>query len=205
MKSTWIGIGAACGTLLSGISVQAIPLAPNSSILLPSEAEPVGANLMVTSVVNFSAPTFTGTLTSSVWANDSSNPHGGLTFTYELSNDISSDHPIDRFTLSSYAGFLVDASYFGVGIVPTSVTRNPAGSQVSYNFSGLTEGTLVQGASSSMLILQTDSSVWQDAIAGVINSSTANVATFAPLAVPEPTAAALAALGVLALGLRRKI
>lgn len=205
MKTTWVGMGVVCGTLLIAVStVQAISLAPNTSILLPSEAEPVGASLMDSSVVNFSALTFSGTLTSKVWSNDASNPHGGLTFTYELSNNQSSADPIDRFTLSSYSGFLVDASYFGAGIVPTAVTRNSAGNQISFNFSGVVEGILVQGASSPVLILQTDSTVWQDSIAGVINSSTVNVATFAPLTVPEPTTAALVVLGALTLGLRRK-
>jgi hypothetical protein len=205
MKSIWVGIGVACGTLLLGVStIQAIPLAPNSSILLPSEAEPVGASLVTSSTINFSALTFSGALTSKVWANDASNPFGGLTFTYELSNDFSSTDPIDRFTLSSYSGFLVDASYFGAGIVPTAVTRNPAGNQISFNFSGISEGILIQGTSSPVLILQTDSTVWQVSNAAVINSSSVNVATYAPLAVPEPTAAALVVLGALALGLRRK-
>jgi hypothetical protein len=156
-------------------------------------------------VINFTALTFSGTLTSKVWTNDSSNPFGGLTFTYELSNNLSSLDAIDRFTLSRYTGFQVDASYFGAGIVPTEVRRTGSGNQISFDFSGPSEGILVQGTSSPVLILQTDSAVWQVSNAGVINSSTVNVATFAPLAVPEPATAALFLLGAVALGMRRKI
>jgi hypothetical protein len=205
MKTIWIKATAACGMLLVGISnLSAISLVPNSSILLPAEAEPVGASLVDSSTINFSALTFSGTLTSKVWSGDTSNPFGGLTFTYELSNDLISADPIDRFTLSSYAGFLVDASYNGAGTLPTAVQRNAAGNQISFNFSGIGEGILVQGGSTPVLILQTSAATYQNSIAGVINSSTVNVATFAPLAVPEPTTAALLALGAIALGWRRK-
>jgi hypothetical protein len=205
MKISWINATAVCGMLLAGISnLQAISLVPNSSIPLPSEAEPVGASLVTSSTINFNAVTFSGTLTSKVWSGDTSNPHGGLTFTYELSNNLLSADPIERFTLSSYAGFLVDASYNGAGILPTAVQRNAAGNQISFNFSGIGEGTLIQGGSTPVLILQTSAATWQNSIAGVINSSTVDVATFAPLAVPEPTTAALLALGALAWGWRRK-
>jgi hypothetical protein len=205
MKTNWIKVSTAGVLLAAGVSnLSAISLLPNSSIALPSEAEPVGATLVTSSTVNFSALTFSGTLISKVWSGDTSNPHGGLTFTYELSNNLVSPDAIDRFTLSSYAGFLVDASYNGAGIVPTAVQRNTAGNQISFNFSGIGEGILIQGGSSPVLILQTDSQTWQDSIGGVINSSTVNVATFAPLAVPEPTSLALVLLGAGAFVWRRK-
>jgi hypothetical protein len=205
MRTTWIKATALCGMLFAGIvNAPALSLTPNSSILLPAEAEPVGASLVDSTTINFSALTFSGTLTSKVWSGDTSNPFGGLTFSYEISNNLLSTDPIDRFTLSSYAGFLVDASYAGPGVVPTTVTRNPAGNQISFNFSGISEGTLIQGSSSPVLILQTSAATYQNSIGGVINSSTVNVATFAPLAVPEPTTAALLALGAIALGWRRK-
>jgi hypothetical protein len=206
MKSTLRKLGVVLGILLVGVcGTRAASLVPGSSIALSSEAEPVGASIVTTASIPFTAPTFSGTLVSTVWANDTSNPFaGGLTFTYRLNNNGSSPDPLDRFTLSSYAGFQTDASYFGAGIVPASAVRNPSGNQISFNFTGLFEGTLTPGLSSPLLIIQTDSTGWQNSSAAVINSSSANVATFAPLAVPEPASAALLVLGVLAIVVRRK-
>lgn len=197
--------------LIAVLSVQAAPLpAPFTGPLTP-QPDPVGGVPIASMSVPFSALTFGGTLVSTVWAGDLSNPFGpgALTFTYQLSNDALSGDPIDRFTLSSYAGFLVDASYqstppFGPVVIPSGVVRNLGGNQVSFDFEGLFAGTLVPGSSSPVLVLQTDSTSYQNSIAGVINSSTVNVATFAPLAVPEPASAALVILGAVALTLRRR-
>jgi hypothetical protein len=212
MKSTICRFVTIVG-LTTALGVQAVPLLPGSSIALPAEPDPIGAGLVASLSMPFSAPTFSGTLISKVWNNDASNPFGPgfLTFTYELRNDAVSPDPIDRFTLSSYAGsqvFQTDASYQGPGllpaIVPTSVVRNPTGNQISFNFTGPFQGTLLPGSSSPVLVIQTDSQGYQNSIAGIINSSSANVATFAPLAVPEPASAALLLLGGLAFAVRRK-
>lgn len=191
-------------TTFGATGVQASLLSPGSSISLSSEAEPAGAALVTTLAVPFAAPTFSGTLITTVWSGDTSNPFGGLTFTYQLSNNAVSPDPLDRFTLSSYAGFQTDVSYFGAGIVPTSAVRNPSGNQISFNFTGPFQGTLTPGASSPLLIIQTGSAGYQNSLAGVINSSSVNVATLAPLAVPEPTTAVLLTLGALSLVVRRK-
>jgi hypothetical protein len=133
------------------------------------------------------APTFAGILFSSVYSGDTSNPWGGLTFIYQLFNN--GPDAIERLTLSSYAGFLTDVSYASTqgGIVPLNAVRTFAGNQISFNFRDPAEqGTLLPGSHSTLLIIQTDSMVYQNSLAGVINSSTANAATFAPAAVPEP-------------------
>jgi hypothetical protein len=54
------------------------------------------------------------------------------------------------------------------------------------------------------LVLQTSATTYQNSFAAIINSSSVNVATFAPLAVPEPATGALLVLGALSLALRRK-
>lgn len=212
MKTSVSKITSLLGVAVLGVcSASAISLLPGTSIPSVPEPDPIGGGPIASMSVPFVAPTFSGTLISKVWAGDLSNPFpGGLTFTYELFNNAVSPDPIDRFTLSSYAGFQTDASYQALippvlaPVIPTSVVRNPSGNQISFNFTGLFEGTLIQGASSPILVIQTDSQGFQNSIAGVINSSTANVATFAPLAVPEPAAAALMLLGGLALAVRRK-
>ena len=192
-------------------SANAGPLLQGTSIILPAEPGPTGGITIGSTTVPFVAPTFSGTLVSKVISGDASNPFagvGGLTFTYELSNNSISPDPIDRFTLSSYLGFSVDASYPSGGlvgsIVPTSVTRNGSGNQISFNYTGPFEGTLLPGASSVLLVLQTSATSFQNSFAAIINSSSVNVATFAPLAVPEPGIAALLVLGAASLVLRRK-
>jgi len=210
MNSSVNKLVALLGSAVIGVcTVNATPFLPGSSISLPAEPGPIGGSVVASISVPFVAPTFSGTLISKIWSGDTSNPFsGGLTFTYELSNDSVSPDPIDRFTLSSYLGFGVDASYSPGAllspIIPTSVTRNPTGNQISFNFTGPFEGTLLPGASSALLVLQTSATSYQNSTAAIINSSSVNVATFAPLAVPEPAAAALVLLGALALGLRRK-
>ena len=194
---------------LAVCEVNAVSLNPGSAILLPAEPDPLGGTTINSISVPFVAPTFSGTLVSKVISGDLSNPFaGGLTFTYELSNNSISPDPIDRFTLSSYLGFLVDASYASGAllspVVPSNVTRNASGNQISFNFTGPFEGTLVPGASSPLLVLQTSATTYQNSFAAIINSSSVNVATFAPLAVPEPAAGALLLLGALSLFVRRK-
>ena len=198
------------GVVALGVcSADAGPLNPGSSIGLPAEPGPTGGLTIGSTSVPFVAATFSGTLVSKVITNDASNPFaGGLTFTYELSNNLLSPDPIDRFTLSSYLGFSVDASYpagsLVSSIIPTSVTRNGSGNQISFNYTGPFEGTLLPGSSSVMLVLQTSATSFQNSFAAIINSSSVNVATFAPLAVPEPATATLVILGATFLVLRRK-
>jgi len=211
MKSSFLKLLSLLGVVAFGIcTVNAVTLNPGSSILLPSEPGPTGGSTIASTSIPFVAQTFSGTLVSKVIQGDSSNPFAnGLTFTYELSNNSLSPDPIDRFTLSSYLGLSVDASYPSgslVGsIVPTSVTRNGTGNQISFNYTGAFEGTLAPGSASVLLVLQTSATSFQNSFAAIINSSSVNVATFAPLAVPEPGAAALLVLGALSMVVRRKM
>ena len=210
MKFSIRNLMSLLGVVACGIcSANAAVLNPGSSISLTAEPGPTGGSIIGSSTVPFVAPTFSGTLVSRVITNDASNPFvNGLTFTYELSNNPFSPDPIDRFTLSSYLGFSVDASYPSgsllSSIIPTSVTRNGSGNQISFNFTGPFEGTLVPGSSSVLLVLQTSATSFQNSFAAIINSSSVNVATFAPLAVPEPATGALLILGALAMIARRK-
>jgi hypothetical protein len=197
------------------VAARATSLVPGSAIPLSLEAEPaVGATLIVSASVPVTGLTFGGTLVSSVYANDSSNPWGGLTFTYQLFNN--GPDTVERLTLSSYTGFFTDVSYSGAAVaplisvgtevVPLNAVRTASGNQISFNFRDAAEqATLIPGANSPLLIIQTDSTVYQNSIAGVINSSTANTATFAPAAVPEPATATLVVLGVVACLLERRL
>lgn len=190
---------------------QASSLTPGNFIGLSLEVEPTGATLLATTNVSFSGVDagnnvlFSGTLTSSVWSGDTSNPYsGGLTFTYQLTSSSTSIHTIDRFTLNSFAGLLTDVGYNGAGIVPIRAIR-PSSDLIAFVFeNALFQPTLTPGSSSATLVIQTSSLYWAIGNGSVIDGATANVSAFAPLAVPEPATAAVFGLGLTALLLRRK-
>lgn len=194
------------GCVLGGVvTTQAVPLAPGTASPLFPESEPLGATLVATTNVAFAGinffgnVNFTGTLQSSVWAGDASNPFGGLTFTYLLHNNAGSLDALGRLTLSRYTGFFTDVSFNGPGVVPFNVVRSGSGDQIDFNLlSGppTFQHNLLPGQSTALLIIQTDSPVYHLGNASVIDSAVANMIAFVPRAVPEPTAAALALAGV---------
>jgi hypothetical protein len=204
------GLAIIASCLATVTIAQANSLTPGNFIGLSLEVEPVGATLLATTNVSFSGidagnnVLFSGTLTSSVWSGDTSNPYGGLTFTYQLTSALSSLHTIDRFTLNSFSGLLTDVGYNGAGIVPIRAVR-PGSDLIAFVFeNALFQPTLGPGLSSATLVIQTDSLYWAIGSGSVIDGATASVSAFAPIAVPEPTSMALVGLGVAALLFRRK-
>ncbi len=204
----------AVGAFATSLS-QATLLSPGAGISLSPEAEPVGATLVdsltspVNGVNNANTTVFTGNLVSSVWSGDTSNPFGGLTFSYQLHNDANSLDAIGELNLSSFAGFLTDVGFDGPGVVPLAATRSGIpvpDSKISFllltPFPNL-QDNLLPGQSTVLLIIQTDASAYDRGNAAIINSGTANTSTLVPV-VPEPSTLALAALGLMAVAAMRK-
>jgi hypothetical protein len=187
---------------------------PSGAVLVPApgEADPTGGKVEATASVPFSvAGAFSGVLTSTVYSGDPSNALGGLTFTYEITNDgKAGPNSIGRLSVDDFSGWLVDASYqtTSVGIVPGSIDRQPSGDVVGFNFlptpvDPLT-GFLAPGTGSRILVLQTNAPAWTDILASVIDGGVTQAASYGP--VPEPSTVVLAACGAvgLALALRRR-
>lgn len=204
----------AVGVFTTSLS-QATLLNPGAGISLSLEAEPVGATLVdsltspFTGQNNVNATVFTGNLVSSVWSGDTSNPFGGLTFSYQLHNDPNSLDAIGELNLSSFAGFLTDVGFNGPGVIPLAATRGGIpvpDSKISFlllsPFPNL-QDNLLPGQSTAMLIIQTDAWAYDRGNAAIINSGTANTAALVPV-VPEPSTLALAALGLMAVAAMRK-
>ncbi len=169
----------------------------------PGEPDPtVGAPLASMSMPFSAAPLYSGTLVSEVYNNDTSNPYGGLTFVYQLSNDLVSLDDIHRLTINDFSGFLVDASYqTGSGLAATLIDRSAAGT-VGFGFfsSPVGPGAITPGLTSALLVLQTNSSTYESTFASVINGTVTSVPSFSPAAqIPEPSSATLLALGAGAL------
>ena len=212
----------AIGAFVQTSTALATPLPVASAILAAPGAGPVGGTVLANSgPVAFASATFTGTLTSQVIANDPANPFGlgNLTFTYLLTN-IGGPNSIDRLTVGGYGipGLTTDVSYqapVALGaIIPTSFDRSSVGTLgdvigTSFTPAPLGGGAIPPAGTSALIVIQTNTNQFHDSFASVIDGSTAQVTTFAPLErtmVPEPSALVLGFLGFAGLGavLRRR-
>lgn len=204
-KATILLAGFAVVASLAG-AVQAAPLL-NGAVMWPVavEPDPVGGVVLAQMMAPFAGPKFSGTLTSTVIAGDVSNPYGGLTFTFLLQNNPTSIDEIGRLTINNFTGFLTDVSYqLGNGQAPAIADRNPAGDVIGFSFFGapIGSGLLRPGATSQLLVIQTNATIFNVSFASVIDGGVAMAPTYAPL--PEPATLALVAIGGLALLRLRK-
>ena len=188
-----------------------INLVPGESFFVPSGAGPIAGTVEVgTGIpVPFVSGTFNGTLTSTVYSDEATNPYGGLTFTYQLTSN-SAPAPagdIDRLTINDYAGFTVDGSYRATNatdVPPTLVDRDVSGDVIGFSFlnlpGNLGNGPLHKGFTSALLVLQTGALTFQPTLVAVIDGSTVIVPSFSPNRnIPEPSSFILAALGLFGL------
>jgi hypothetical protein len=190
---------------LTGLSRAAL-LSPGSAILSTSSIGPLGATLLASNTVPFSTANYSGSLTSQVFIGDTSPNSFGpndLTFTYQLTNDPTSTDSLERFTISSFIGLLTDVAMTGAGnAFPTSFDRGVTGDVIGESFTPmpLGQGEIDPGMTSRELIIRTNATTFAPTFASVIDSLTANPASFAPIPVPEPTTLALMSLiGIAAL------
>lgn len=197
------------GVCFGVIGVSASPLSPGATIQLRLAAEPDDAHLVAQTNFSFTSGSFSGTLASKVWADDESNPLGGLTFTYKLSNSSSCLDSLGLFALRGFANSLVDLNYSGSGIAPRTVSRSISGSEITFGFfTRHGAETLLPGDSSAWLVIQTSCDTWGVNQLVGMDAFEVFAATFAPVAVPEPTTGLLTVV-VTALGMvvakRRKL
>jgi hypothetical protein len=183
-----------------------------------SQSDPGSGATLVQSVTHtFATGTDSGSLVSSVYSGDSTNPYGAdkLTFTYQISNTDSDATPtgISRLSLASFNSFSTDVSFqFTTGIAPAFAQRGiaPAGEEVSFDFMNAPIGTgqIAPGQSSALLVIQTNATAYNNSIAGVGEAQATTVGTLAPIsvqtAVPEPASIGILTLGGLLLARRRR-
>jgi len=189
---------------LTGTSfVSALPLAPGTQLNpVPFEPEPAGGILEASVPAPYANLDIQGTVISSVYSGDASNPFGGLTFTYQVIADLTSTAAVEFLTSGNFGNFLTDVSYddqanFAAvgGVVPNFASRSLNGNVISFNFFPGVLG----GQYSALLVVQTDAMAYAPSVASVINATAITVPSLAPVPVPEPGAFALAGFGVLVL------
>jgi hypothetical protein len=198
---------AVMSVLLVG-TAQAVVIGPGGvAFPAPSDAGPTGTVIATSTLpfVGIPGAVFQGTVTSQVISGDTTNPHGGLTFTYQFTNDQSSDNSINRLTATPFGDFLTDVSFVdGTGVVPAFIDRGPSGDPVGFSFNNAPIGTgLVNpGDTSAVLVVRTDAPALQPGIISLIDGGTGTVVGFAPI--PEPGMLSLiAGAGLMMLRRRR--
>jgi hypothetical protein len=109
-------------------------------------------------------------------------------------------------TVGSFLNAATDGSYQTpvVGVAPASIDRNVSGDVIGFNFVPTpvdpASGFLIPGASSTLLVIQTDSTAYAPSLANLIDGGVTSVAS---LGVPEPSTVALVAAGLAVLGVYR--
>ena len=196
--------------LLAGTTAQAALLTTGNTLNpAPQEAgQPSGGATQVANIsVPFSAPgNFSGTLTSTAFTNDTTNPFGlnRLTFVYTVSNNQNSTNALARAVFDSFVGFQTDTSWDGAGTRPARVDRLTAG-DIGWSFDIVPPGgagPIQPGATSTRLVVQTDATFFGASNASVIDGAIVTGIPAIGPAIPEP--ASLGALALAGLVLRRR-
>lgn len=180
--------------MLSGLclSSQATMLPPGGSGLDAPQAP--GTDIIAKLVTPYAFGGISGTITSWV-VSDPSNPLGGLSFYYQVSESgsealsrVSTSNfglvpasPVDVSTITATTPF--DTSVTG-GVLPDTATRSVlSGTVVGFNFSST---GVLPGKSSVVLVVNTAYQGFQVSAGSVIDSSSVNVNILGPSLIPIP-------------------
>lgn len=199
-----VGLFLSVLTFLPRAEASIYTLSPGQDNSALPSSYPTGGSVLDSTNYSFASATLDGTVTSTVYTGDPSNPYGGLTFTYlvTLLSPQSSDS-LSELTVGSYGGFQTDVSYNLVGteVAPSDFSRTGGTGDV-LQFFWNNAGGVLPGETGALIVVQTSALNAQIGMGGVIDSVPANVAVYAP--VPEPAIGSLFASGLAALFIFRR-
>jgi hypothetical protein len=203
---------SACVLVLAlSMPANAIPILPGGSGRPPASSTLVAGDVIASNAVSFSGRNvlgetlFTGTLATAVILETASQT---LNFIYSVANDSTSPDGIARMSVTNFAGVTTDIGWVNESpgeIGPGSVTRQPTGATVSFNF----DNFLRPGQETGLLFVRTNATDFHRGSVSLINGGVANISAFAPLAssiatVPEPASLLLLGSGLMALFMWRR-
>jgi hypothetical protein len=150
---------------------------------------------MATNSGNITTPTFSTDYTTSVYQ-DPNNTFckNCLDFVYQFT--VLSGQGLRRFTMSSFAGFMVDVGTNPFGVQdPTTVARNPGpGDVISFNFDQFANG-LAPGQTTVQLVIDTNARNWVPGFLSAQDGTAGFGFGFQPAGTPVPEPASLMLLG----------
>ena len=220
-RGTWVVLLLSLSAIIIAFSEAAhgTLLVPGPGAFAPDSFPGcVGCTLLAsTNSGTITTVTLTLDLTSAVYA-DPANVFGAgdLDFVYQVSNSTSSTDAVGRVTAISFTGFGTDVGFTAAGaslpgglfvngsVAPELVDRvSPGTVGFSFNF-------FPPGETSTVLVIQTNASVFAPGKTNIIDGSVASVDTLEPTGravTPEPSSVVLFGTGLLtaAGALRRRL
>jgi hypothetical protein len=202
-RATWVVLAL----LMATPAIQATPLPPGSTNVIPNSATLDNTTFLATQTLNvtgvdfFGNISFTATVRNEVYRD---NATGTLLFLYEVTNSASSQDAIRRLSTTNFAGFEIDVSSTDFAGF-TRADRSSNGSVIGFNDFG--PNSVDPGSTSAILIIRTNATAYANVgTTALIDGGVGTAISFAPLAiVPEPGTFALAAIGLpLAVGCYRR-